>query len=281
MKKQRKLKMFFICLGVLLVALIGLIYWGNTAIQTTYYTISDTEIPQSFSGFRIVQISDLHSTEFGKDNQRLLDEISDLKPDIIVLTGDLIDSRNTDFQIAASFAGKAAGIAPTYYISGNHEAQIADYDYSDFTQQLTDFGVIILNDSAVLLEQDDNAIQLMGLCDPVLRQQFSHKTDSEIMTELKQDMYSVLLVHNPENMEAYANCNMDLVLSGHVHGGQFRIPFLGGLFAPGQGFFPKYDAGLYEEGDTKMIVSRGLGNSLFPFRLNNRPEIVVVDLKSQ
>ncbi len=277
MKRHGKRKLLWLCLGVLLVALTGLIYWGNTAIEITYYTIADTKIPQCFSGFRIVQISDLHNTEFGQDNHKLLEKIAALQPDIIVLTGDLIDSRNTNFQIAESFAENAAKIAPTYYISGNHEARIGQYPVLE--KSLAELGVTILNDTAAELERNGETIHLLGLQDTSLRNEPVSIT--EIFPEIQEDTYSILLIHDPLDFPTLTDTDIDLVLAGHIHGGQFRLPFLGGLFAPGQGFFPKYDAGSYQINDTQMIISRGLGNSLFPFRLNNRPEIVAVDIKAE
>ncbi len=279
MDKHRKRKICSGCLLILLALLIIWIIWSNLFFETTYYTISSDNLPDSFSGFRIVQISDLHNAEFGSRNTRLCDAILELKPDIIVLTGDLVDRRQTNYEIAINFARQAVQIAPTYYITGNHEARIAEYP--ELESKLAKSGVIILNDRAVQLDKSGQSVQLIGLHDPMLRRSISSQTGKEILTDLKLDMYSILLAHDPADLTVYAGCGVDLVLSGHIHGGQFRIPFLGGLYAPGQGILPQYDAGLYTENNTQMIISRGLGNSVFPFRINNRPEIVVIDLKNE
>lgn len=279
MKKHRKKWLTFLCSALVLLCLVGYIIWGNLSIQITEYTISGSRLPESFSDFRIAQISDLHNSQFGKDNRDLLEKLADIRPDIIVLTGDLIDSRRTDINIAISFAEKAVVIAPTYYIPGNHEARIAQLDalYSG----LSDAGVTLLLDDSVQLQKGTDSILLAGILDISFRGEDPVAPTKKVITGLIPDnqSYSILLSHNPEYFEIYASCYADLVLTGHVHGGQFRLPFLGGVFAPGQGFFPKYDAGLFTENDTNMIISRGLGNSIFPFRLNNNPEIVVVTLQ--
>lgn len=279
MKAHRKRNRILLCLGVLTILLITWIIWSNFALETSYYTISNPKIPDAFSGFRIVQISDLHNAQFGHDNEALLKAIENEKPDMIVITGDLVDSRNTNFPVAERFAAKAAKIAPTYYITGNHEARLPEYP--ELEQSLIRGGVTVLNNEAVWIERKGEKIQLIGLQDPGIRKKTSQISGEEILKSLKEENYTILLSHDPGNFPIFQRCAVDLALTGHVHGGQFRIPFIGGLYAPGQGLFPKYDAGLYRENQTQMIISRGLGNSAFPFRINNRPEIVVIELKSE
>lgn len=286
MKKLSKKKIM--CIGIFAVILAGImiwIAWGNKALTVTEYTVQSNKIPESFSGFRIVQVSDLHNARFGKDNEDLIGMLRDALPDMIVLTGDLVDSRNTDKEVALSFAEQAVQIAPTFYITGNHEARIADYPY--LKAELTELGITVLDNQCQQIEKNGEYISLLGIDDPAfLTRQF---TDSE--TEATQETlkslspsdgsYSILLAHRPEQFDTYVKFGIDLVFSGHAHGGQFRLPLIGGLFAPNQGFFPEYDSGLYTDGSTNMIVSRGIGNSLFPFRINNRPEIVAVTLRSE
>ena len=155
----------------------------------------------------------------------------------------------------------------------------------DVKAELENTGVVVLEDRAMQLEYNGDDITLIGLSDPsfTLKGDMFGEVPAMVDTKLRgligdKDNYTILLSHRPELFEAYVNCGVDLVLSGHAHGGQFRLPFIGGLVAPNQGLFPKYDAGLYTKGDTNMIVCRGLGNSIIPIRFNNRPEIVLLEL---
>lgn len=259
-------------LCVLLLVFLGLLLWslwGNTALTVTAYPIRHEEIPDRFDGFTIAQVSDLHNAEFGKDNEKLLALLEEAQPDMIAITGDLVDSRKTDLEVAVAFAREAVKIAPTYYVTGNHEARIAQYAL--LKTALTELGVVVLENESLLLQREQDTVTLTGLTDP----------DFGIpWPELSCDTYQIVLSHRPERFDLYAQQELDLVLSGHAHGGQFRLPFVGGLYAPHQGLFPEYDAGLFTEGDTTMVVSRGLGNSLFPLRFNNRPELVIVTLES-
>ena len=167
--------------------------------------------------------------------------------------------------------------------TGNHEASLSQYD--ELKAELENTGVVVLEDKAMQLEYNGDDITLIGLSDPsfTLKGDMFGEVPAMVDTKLRgligdKDNYTILLSHRPELFEAYVNCGVDLVLSGHAHGGQFRLPFIGGLVAPNQGLFPKYDAGLYTKGDTNMIVCRGLGNSIIPIRFNNRPEIVLLEL---
>lgn len=280
-KKRSKKTIGWILAGCLLAALIGYIIWGNVSLEVTQYSLSTNRLPQSFSGYRIAQISDLHNAQFGKDNKRLTAKLKEIRPDIIVLTGDLIDSRKTNCQVAINFAAQAVKIAPTYYVPGNHEARIGSI--SQFYTKLENVGVTLLLDSNILLKKDQEAIRLAGIVDPDYRTADPIEETRQAIEAQMTDasVYTVLLSHRPEQFHAFAACGVDLALVGHTHGGQFRLPFLGGLYAPGHGIFPEYDGGIYTKNQTNMIVSRGLGNSAFPFRLNNRPEIVVVTLNSE
>lgn len=277
--KKKKL-----CFGLLIVCIIivGWILWENTALEINTYSVSDKKIPTSFHGYRIAQISDLHNAEFGDNNETLINLLKKATPDIIVITGDLVDSRNTNIEIGIAFAKQAVSIAPTYYITGNHEARIEEYD--TLKTKLEELGVMILNNEAVTLEKSAEHITLLGIDDPSFQTDYLFGDAETVVKntleelEWKKDTYTILLSHRPELFELYAEKEMDLVFSGHAHGGQFRLPFIGGVVAPNQGFFPKYDAGLYKKEHTTMVVSRGIGNSIIPIRFHNRPEIVVVEL---
>ena len=277
MKKFKKwLPAAVLVLAVLAVYLV----WGNRAVTVSEYTVTDEEIPAAFDGFRIVQVSDLHNTEFGRDNRRLLEKIKTAQPDILVLTGDLLDSYHTDVEVAADFARAAVQIAPTYFVTGNHESRIGDYVL--LKAQLETAGVQVLENEKLSLEQEGETVTLLGVDDPTFFPGWTREIEGQLLaeaiTELSPEGYSILLTHRPRFLPEYAACGVDLVFAGHMHGGQFRVPFLGGLYSPTHGFFPDYDAGVWTEGDTTMIVSRGLGNSAFPLRLNNPPDLVVAEL---
>jgi predicted MPP superfamily phosphohydrolase len=233
-------------------------------------------------GFRIAQVSDLHNAEFGEDNKTLIALLSRTEPDIIVLTGDLIDSRQTDIDIALDFVRQAMEIAPVYYVSGNHESRVGEYVL--LKAGMEEIGVAVLENRKVQIIREGEHVTLMGIDDPSFRAGYlfgdaASIAQQEIENQCSDsDGYTILLSHRPELFDLYVDTGMDLVFSGHAHGGQFRLPFLGGLVAPNQGFFPRYDAGRFTNENTTMIVSRGVGNSIFPIRFNNRPEIVLVTL---
>ncbi len=271
-------------IAFLMIAMVIWIAWGNTALEVNTITVIGENLPEAFQGYKIAQVSDLHNAQMGKDNEKLIAMLKEAVPDMIAITGDMIDSGNTDVEVALQFAKEAVTIAPCYYVTGNHEA-IADVAYAQLESGLLEIGVIVLKDEAVLLEKNGAFIQLIGLDDlgfsPV-NDQIDEATANmeQTLKELVENdaPYTLLLAHRPELVDVYVAGNVDLVLSGHAHGGQFRIPFVGGVIAPGQGFFPEYDGGLYTEGETQMVVSRGIGNSVIPFRVNNRPEVVLVEL---
>lgn len=263
----------------------GWIWRGNTALEVNEYEMINNRIPEAFSGFRIAQISDLHNAQFGERNEGLLSLLSQADPDIIVITGDLIDSRHTDIEIALEFCESAIEIAPVYYVTGNHEARVTEYE--DLKNGLEENGIVILENEKVRLSRDEEYITLMGIQDPSFTTDYlfgdAESVAAATLSEFQNvsDRYTVLLSHRPELFNVYVDSQIDLVFSGHAHGGQFRLPFIGGLVAPNQGFFPEYDAGLFSKENTTMVVSRGAGNSIIPLRFNNRPEIVVVELICQ
>lgn len=270
-------------LTTILLILIIYTIWGNSALMVSTVNISSDRIPSVFSNFRIAQVSDLHNTEFGEGNTKLIEILSELKPDIIVITGDLIDARHTDIKIALDFVKGAVQIAPVYYVTGNHEANCSQYGQLKTGLEMA--GVTILEDEALQLECDGEMLTLIGISDPdfTIKGDIFNEVPGMVKAKLNSliddnNNYMILLSHRPELFETYVCCGVDLVLSGHTHGGQFRLPFIGGIVAPNQGLFPKYDSGLYTDGITNMVVSRGLGNSIIPFRFNNRPEVILVEL---
>lgn len=273
-KKQKKILWAILLLGI--AALVGWIIWGNCTIGCTEIQVQSAYLPEAFSGYTIAQISDLHNAEFGTDNERLLNALQRAAPDLIALTEDLVDSRRTDLDCAIAFVQAAAEIAPAYYVTGNHESRIAAYP--ELEHAMEQAGVHVLRNETEQIERDGAVIAVSGVDDPTFfttEEQFIQTLQVLLPTD---DTFTMLLSHRPELFETYTGCGVDLTLSGHAHGGQFRLPGIGGLFAPDQGIFPDYDAGAYSDADSTMVVSRGLGNSLFPFRVNNNPELVFITL---
>ena len=285
MTAKKKKFIFLAVVAAVLVALAIWIAWGNTALELNTYTVSSAKLPESFDGYRIAHVSDLHNTEMGKDNEKLLAMLRDADPDMIAITGDLIDSRDTDIEIALQFVREAVKIAPCYYVTGNHEARVNEYGALKAGMEAA--GVTVLEDVKTKISMEGETITLIGVNDPSYQTDYLFGDSETVMnTKLEElhtekDGFTILLSHRPELFDTYADHGMDLVLSGHAHGGQFRLPFVGGLVAPNQGLFPEYDAGIYTENNTNMLVSRGVGNSILPFRINNRPEVILIELQAE
>ena len=246
--------------------------WQNNDVVVTKYDYINTEIPVDFDGFKILQVSDLHNKEFGTDQEVLVSLTKEIAPDIIVVTGDLIDSNHTDIDVVMEYISQAVLIAPVYFVTGNHE--MWSEEYTTLAADLVKYGVVILDNKNIILTKNGGEISLLGLSDGDVISK-----ESETVFDSAGNKFCILLSHRPELLKEYAQKGVDLVFAGHAHGGQFRIPYLGGLFAPTQGLFPKYTSGVYTEADTTMVVSRGLGNSVIPVRVFNRPELVVVTLR--
>ena len=282
MNKNRKSK--WLILLVISIVFIIWIAWGNTAIELNEYQIISENLPDAFYGFRIAHISDLHNAKIGEENSKLLELLANAEPDIIVITGDIIDSYHTDVEVSLKFVEKAVEIAPCYYVTGNHEARLSKEIYLDFEEKMEGFGVVVLHDEMISIEQEGKNISLGGIDDSLFASKhydISYSNLSDYIEGLfTEDDFQILLSHRPEKFQDYVDAGVNLVFSGHAHGGQFRLPFVGGLVAPNQGLFPEYDAGLFSEDGTNMMVSRGIGNSIIPIRFNNRPEVILVELSN-
>lgn len=282
-KRMVKKKYLSVILAILFSVLVLWTIWGNVTVGVTHYSVTSKQLPDSFDGFKIAVVSDLHNARFGRDNSQIVRKIEEEHPDIIAITGDLVDANRTDIETAITLVHKLMQLAPCYYVTGNHEAWIGK-QFSVLEEMLLAENVQILHDEVIRLERDGQTIQLAGLDDPDFTERDTVVQQSLLQTKLNQmnlsEEYCILLSHRPETFEAYVEENIDLVLSGHAHGGQFRLPFIGGIVAPDQGLFPKYTAGKYIRNNTTMIVSRGVGNSIISVRFNNRPEILVIELKS-
>lgn len=260
-------------------------YHSNNALEVSRLTITSERLPKSFDGLKILQVSDLHSKWFGEEQKKLLKAIDAERPDLIFLTGDFVDSRRKDEAPAISLAASLSAKYPTYFVTGNHEVRRGLALLPKLSQD-----VDILRNENRKLERDGEAIALVGIDDPTTPTEdellYSERetTDSFLAKAnagIPPETFRILLAHRPEYVDAYSRSGIDLVFSGHAHGGQIRLPGMDGLFSPGQGFMPKYTAGRYTVDRTELVVSRGLGNSLFPLRVFNQPELVVVTLERQ
>ena len=237
--------------------------------QNYHLTVTEYDIDAGLEHeLRIVQISDLHNQFFGFGESILLDRIRALKPDIIAVTGDVIDSTHTSYSMGTDFFKRAVQIAPVYYVTGNHETRLYGERFDSFLKEIESYGVILLNDKYI----DCGDYIIAGTADSSMPYLDGYDLS-------RSDKTVVMLAHDPGYNEQYKMLGADVVLTGHVHGGQIIIPGKGGLLSPDISFFPKYYQGVYDIGGMKMVVSRGLGNSAFPIRINDYPEIVVVNIK--
>ncbi len=279
-KTKKKSVVVKVLLAVIAVLAIAWIIYGNISIQTTVYEVSIDEEDAPLDGFTVVQISDLHNANFGNEQARLIQEVAEQEPDMIAVTGDLVDSSHTDIDVAMDFMEQAVEIAPVYYVTGNHEGWLGG-TYGELEKRLEDAGVFVINDAMYSGQFEGLNLNIAGVRDPDMQGNniVLVKQTIKALTE-ETEGYTILLSHRPELFDTYTQSNVDLVLTGHYHGGQFRIPFIGGVYAPGAGFFPEYTEGTFTENGTTMVVSRGLGNSVIPVRINNRPEVVVVRLQA-
>ena len=271
------------------IAMAGAIcFYENNNISINRITINK-ELNEKI---KIVQLSDLHSKEFGKENNKLLSKILKEEPDLILLTGDIIDCSSKKYMEIINFISKISMKVPTYYIPGNHETRAAKYE--EIIMKLKKNNVNVLLDEIRTITIKGNKINILGLVEEQgsaeaymkrAKGNFQYKDYAIIFQEFaKLPGVKLVLCHYPENFKAigdksYYKYKFDLMFSGHAHGGQFRLPFVGGLYAPGQGILPKYTAGVHSEVSKKLIINRGLGNSGFPLRLFNRPEIVTVTIE--
>lgn len=280
--------LFIVCFVIICI----ISFIENRRLTITKYVIKAKRLPKAFDGFHIVQLSDMHNASFGKDNEKLLDKIRALSPDIILVTGDMIIAKpGTDVRFASDMMNQFVSIAPVYFSLGNHELRSDLYTevygtlWQDFYGQL-DKRIKVLRNESVDVWQNGQRLRVYGLdLTPELYRRFKQTPmDKDYLNNLfgccEEKDYHIFMAHNPDYFKQYADWGADLTFSGHVHGGMVRIPFLGGALSPMVHFFPKYDKGLFEYANKYMILSGGLGSHTFRFRVNNLPEIVSVTLKS-
>ena len=285
MKILNKIKLSQVILGFI-IASARFLWTEDKHIVTTHYTYRSKKVPKSFDGFKIVQVSDFHNAYFGRRSKHLLEAVEVAAPDAIVITGDIVDRRTPCLKRAAVLVERITAIQKTFYVTGNHEAH-----YKHFNKLYDVIGksdVRNITKHSAELERNGEKINLAGINDVWF---FGDEVNPETYRNFKQELadkvnilphdFTVLLAHRPELLPVYSKNDVDLVFSGHAHGGQIRLPVVKGLYAPHQGVNPKYTEGMHEQNGTTMVVSRGLGNSRFPFRVFNHPEVVVVELRSE
>lgn len=278
--RRRGLRAALIALGVLL-ALCAWFIFEQRAVQVTVTQAELSGLPAGFDGLRIVHLSDLHGYEFGAGNARLLTLVQGQQPDLIVMTGDMVD-RDTQLGTLTTLAQGLAAIAPTYYVTGNHEWAAGCAVTAK--KALRQCGVTVLDNRFVTLERGGDAVVLAGVDDP--NGYADQKTPEELRAQIEAacpGAYTILLAHRNDRFDQYAAAGYDLVLSGHGHGGIVRLPFTDGLLGTGRRLFPTWTAGLYTLGESTLFVSRGLGSNTTPirgFRLFNRPDLAVLVLRA-
>lgn len=283
MKKWLLALIGLISLILVAVLVLMIIFTDNKTLQLTTYQITHEQIPAEFDGFRIAQVADLHNTEFGEKNADLVAMLTESDPDMIVFTGDQLDARKTDKDVVLELVRQTVQIAPCYLVTGNHEGSLPDM--RDFLNQLEAEGVIVLDNEISEITLNGASIDLVGLTDPSMNKLF-YSDGAKVALDLtlqeldlNKERFTILLAHRPEYLYVYERNRVDLALCGHNHGGQIRINGRG-IIGPGKELFPQYDSGVYTLKNATMVLSRGLGNSIFPWRVNNPPEVVLVELKA-
>ena len=271
------MKKWLLPLLLLLLALSAL-DWGR--IDRTEYEAVSKDLPAAFDGFRVTEIADLHGKEFGENQERLLQAVRETAPDLIAIDGDFFDEKTELSRLDPLVRGLCA-IAPTYYVTGNHEWITEDLPAA--LSRLRELGVTVLENEYAVLERDGEKIAVAGVHDP--NGPYDMKTKAELVEEIRADLgedaYILMLSHRNGQLSEWAELGVQTVLTGHGHGGLIRLPFLGGLVGVDRELLPTYDAGLFFEGETTMVVSRGLGNSVWVPRLWNPPELPVITLKRE
>lgn len=281
-------------IGALILLLLLIEYIRNLKPEMTEETMESDRLPQVFNGFRMVILADLHNYSFGKENEVLKKQIDTIKPDIILVAGDmLVRKAPRKYDTAYNLLKALSRKYPVYYGLGNHEQSLAgekeEYAalYRDYTNKLKKDGIIFLDNESIILRRKNDNLKITGLS---IEKAFYGKYKIPVMPpdyvqnllgKCDRQCYNILIAHNPMYFKSYAAYGADLILSGHVHGGIIRLPFLGGMLSPQYRFFPKYDAGRFSEKGSTMLISRGLGLHTLKFRIGNRPELMTVTLKAK
>ena len=282
---KKKFKRALCVILTLFVAFSIVTLWGNITLSVEKLSTNPEKLNIE-EGYKIAHISDYHNTKNPFLNNAVISSLQEEQPDIIFITGDLVDCRKTDIQKGIDFVSQVIEIAPVYYVTGNHECNVSIDSQSDFDNMISDLealGVEVLRGekSEIKLENGE-IINVYGIDDPYFHCSSMLEvtgTTNELCSELEiEEGYNVLLAHHPEQLDVYSLYGFDIVFSGHAHGGQLRL-FGQGAIAPDQGLFPKYTSGLYVNGKTYLVVSRGIGNSIAPIRFFDRPHLIYTTIK--
>lgn len=267
-----------IILALIAAAAAFLIKDSRDDLEISRYEVKSQKLPESFDGFKIVQLSDLHGAEFGEDGMELVEKVKELEPDIIALTGDFVTDEG-DLAAVKKLAGRLTELCPVYFVSGNHE--FGSGLAIKVRNILERAGVKYLSNEYLTISRGEDGILLGGVEDPLAyADMLSPDELAQKMNDAAPDAFKILLGHRNYWMTEYPELPVDLIFCGHAHGGLIRIPGVGGLIGTDRRLFPDFDAGEYNNGRYTLIVSRGLGNSVSIPRVFNRPEIVCVELSS-
>lgn len=267
-----------IILALIAAAAAFLIKDSRDDLEISRYEVKSQKLPESFDGFKIVQLSDLHGAEFGEDGMGLVEKVKELEPDIIALTGDFVTDEG-DLAAVEKLAARLVKLCPVYFISGNHE--FGSGLAVKVRNILERAGVKYLSNEYLTISRGEDEILLGGVEDPLAyADMLSPDELAQKMNDAAPDAFKILLGHRNYWMTEYPELPVDLIFCGHAHGGLIRIPGVGGLIGTDRRLFPDFDAGQFNNGRYTLIVSRGLGNSVSIPRVFNRPEIVCVELSS-
>lgn len=271
---KRHIKVLIIIVAAVLFS-IWCILGFNQNLEVSTYNFQSSDLPASFDDFRIVQLSDLHCQEFGEEQKDLVDKIALLKPDIIVLTGDMIDGYHRTIDATSKLIKSLSVLCPIYAVNGNHEKDELSF-YLMLSELYRESGVTVLNDKSAKITHEDGSIYIYG------SDWYTTSTAYNVPVSPKEEAFSILLYHNASLFYILSKKGYDLVLSGHTHGGIIRLPLVGGIFASNRSLFPAYNGGRYDENNSTLISNRGLGYSTPPIpRFRNRPEVVLIMLQTQ
>lgn len=278
---MKKLRAFVLCLLVLAL-LAGGLWFGNNVLQTEEFTFRSGDLPAGFDGWRVMVLADLHGKSFGSQQEKLLAAVKNEAPEAIFLIGDLVDERTEDAEGYCTQLGAAlSALAPTYYVTGNHEW--ARHDAPAIKKILQEAGVTVLSNEFLPIGRGDDTVILAGIDDP--NGYADQKTPEQLASELYAacgDPFWLLLAHRNDHFAAqYSLLGADLTISGHGHGGCIRLPFTDGLLGTQRNLLPSHTAGFYEDNGCTLFVTRGLGNVGITFRVFNRPQIAVITVEKE
>jgi len=287
MKRKKLRTVLWLVLWLIAVIIIIVINHYNRHLVISNYKINDPRWPATINGWRLVQLSDIHNqaTE-GPGNNKIINSVQKLQPDIITITGDLFDGDRTNIPNNLQLVKRLTSIAPVYVILGNHE--FANDDYIRLIQLVEEAGARVIRNELVTINDKNTPIMIIGLDDPAAwgwplsykaQTQLTAQTLNKIMTSPEFDSTAprLILAHRPELWSQYLLANPLIILSGHTHGGQIRLPLIGAIYVPNQPLLAQYDEGIFAIANSYLIISRGLGNSFINCRFNNYPEIITID----